>query len=294
MALTRAGLVRPHSPGGDPDAQRRLCRGMRPTETDALRPSLAARTMFFDEQVLAAISAGIRQVVIVGAGYDDRALRFRAHGVRFFELDHPATQADKAARLHGMGVGAGGPGNAAPGWLRRMGVRAGGPGVIALGRTKPVAARLGPWRGPRTGPDGPVLAAADFRHDDVAAVLAACGHDAGQPSLFVCEGLLVYLDQPTCVRLLLALGRRAAAGSILAVSLSVHRDGQDSARVIEVANARRRAADAEPWLTILPAAAHLDLLRRAGWVPAETADAARLGTGADPGRSLLVTARLAA
>lgn len=247
VALTRAGLSRPHSPGGDPDAQRRLCRGMRPTGTDSLRPRLAARTGFFDDQVLAAISAGIRQIVIAGAGYDDRALRFRTPGVRFFELDHPGTQADKAARLRGMGVGAG----------------------------------------------GPVLVPADFRHDDVAAVLAGCGHDAGL-LLFICEGLLVYLDQPTCVGLLAALGTRAAAGSVLAASLSVHRDGQDSERVTAVANARRLSAGTEPWLTILPAAAHLDLLRRAGSVPAEAVDAARLGTGAEPGRSLLVTARLAA
>jgi methyltransferase (TIGR00027 family) len=248
VALTRAGLVRPHSPGGDPAAQRRLCRGMRPTRTDWLRPRLAARTRFFDEQVLAAISAGVRQVVIVGAGYDDRALRFRSPGVRFFELDHPDTQADKARRLRAM----------------------------------------------RAGPGGPVLAPGDFRHDDVAGILEVCGHDAAQPSLFVCEGLLVYLDQPTCVRLLAGLRDRAAFGSTLAASLSVHREGQDSARVTAVANARRRAGEAEPWLTILPAAAHLELVARAGWEPGEPVDAAQLGPAIDPGRSLLVTARPAA
>ena len=188
------------------------------------------------------------QIVIAGAGYDDRALRFRSPGVRFFEIDHPDTQADKARRLRAMG--------AVPG--------------------------------------GPVLAPADFRHDDVAAVLRDCGHDAGQPTLFACEGLLVYLDQPACVRLLGALRARAAAGSMLAASLSVHRDGQDSARVTAAANARRRAADAEPWLTILPAAAHLELVARAGWQAAEVADAAQFGTGAEPGRSLLMTARPAA
>lgn len=48
---------------------------------------------------------------------------------------------------------------------------------------------------------GPVLAAADFRRDDVGAVLAAAGHDAGDSSLFICEGLLVYLDEPTIARL---------------------------------------------------------------------------------------------
>jgi methyltransferase (TIGR00027 family) len=246
VALTRAEFDRPHSPGGDPDAQRQLCREMRPAGPGWLRSSLAARTRFFDEQVLVAIAAGISQVVIVGAGYDDRALRFRSPGVRFFELDHPGTQADKASRLLAMGAG--------------------------------------------PGSGGPTLAAADFRRDDVSAVLAASGHDARRPSLFICEGLLVYLDQPTCVRLLSALRERAAAGSRLAASLSVHRDGLDSERVAAVANARSRAGKSEPWLTILPVAAHLDLLRQAGWHVAEQVDAAELGTGTEPGRSLLVTA----
>jgi methyltransferase (TIGR00027 family) len=252
VALTRAEFSRPHSPDGDPDAQRRLCRGMRPAGTGDLRPSLAARTRFFDERVLDAIAAGTPQVVVAGAGYDDRALRFRSPGVRFFEIDHPGTQTDKAARLR-----------------RAM---------------RPVPPGAGSARS-----DGPTLVPADFRVDDVAEVLAAGGHDAGRPTLFLCEGLLVYLDQPTCVRLLAALRSRATAGSCLAASLSVHRDGLDSARVAAVANARRRASGAEPWLTILPAEAHLDLLRRAAWRPGAAVDAAELGTGAEPGRSLLVT-----
>src|ERR1700691_4406841 len=99
VAVTRARLGPAHTPSGDPGAQRRLCRGMPPADTGRLGPSLIARTRFFDERVLAAISAGTGPVVILGAGYDDRALRFRSPGVRFFELDHPATQADKARRL---------------------------------------------------------------------------------------------------------------------------------------------------------------------------------------------------
>ena len=78
---------------------------MRPSGTGGQGASLIARTRFFDDRVLAALSAGIRQVVILGAGYDDRALRFRSPGVRFFELDHPATQADKARRLRAMKAG---------------------------------------------------------------------------------------------------------------------------------------------------------------------------------------------
>ena len=100
VALTRAGMSRPHTPQGDPGAQARLCAGMRPLRRP--RAGILARTRFFDDQVLAAISAGVGQVVICGAGYDDRALRFRSPGVRFFELDHPATQADKLRRLRDM------------------------------------------------------------------------------------------------------------------------------------------------------------------------------------------------
>jgi methyltransferase (TIGR00027 family) len=59
---------------------------------------LAARTMFFDEAVQHAIRDGIRQVVILGAGYDARAWRLQQPGVRFFEIDYPATQQEKRRR----------------------------------------------------------------------------------------------------------------------------------------------------------------------------------------------------
>jgi methyltransferase (TIGR00027 family) len=67
---------------------------------------IAARTRFFDQQTLDAIGRGVTQVVLVGAGYDGRALRFRSPGVRFFELDHPATQADKRALVERVGADA--------------------------------------------------------------------------------------------------------------------------------------------------------------------------------------------
>lgn len=244
VALTRAQLPRPHTPAGDPDAQLLLCDGMRPAEVPGLRASLAARTRFFDEHVLAAIASGIRQVVILGAGYDDRALRFSSPGVRFVELDHPATQSDKAARLGAL----------------------------------------------HTAPSRPVLAAADFGTDDVAAVLAGAGHQGGRPSLFLCEGLLVYLDRQVTTRLLASLLASAAPGSVLAASLAVHADGLDSGRVANAANARRRTAAAEPWRTILPVAGQLAMLAGAGWRVTGQLDAAELDPDAEPGRSLLVTA----
>ncbi len=134
------------------------------------------------------------------------------------------------------------------------------------------------------------LAAADFRTDDVAAVLGGCGHDVGRPSLFICEGVLVYLDQPTCARLLAGLRSRAAPGSRLAVSLAVHRQGVASEQVTAVANARRASGSAEPWQTILPLGAHLALISRAGWRVERAIDAVQLDAEAAPGRTQLVTA----
>jgi hypothetical protein len=49
--------------------------------------------------VVAAIDRGVRQVVVGAAGYDGRAFRYAKPGARWFEVDHPATQRDKLARL---------------------------------------------------------------------------------------------------------------------------------------------------------------------------------------------------
>ncbi len=64
---------------------------------------LAARTVFFDAEVVTAVASGTTQVVVAAAGYDGRALRYAKPGVRWFELDHPATQADKLACLAELG-----------------------------------------------------------------------------------------------------------------------------------------------------------------------------------------------
>src|SRR3954451_13224315 len=109
VAAVRAKFDRPVTPDGDPNAQRRLARGMKPGGALRLRPHLLARTTFFDQAALDAIARGVDQVVIVGAGYDDRALRFRSPGVRFFELDHPDTQEDKERRLQALGWASRGP-----------------------------------------------------------------------------------------------------------------------------------------------------------------------------------------
>ena len=59
-----------------------------------------ARTRLIDEHLLAAVADGIRQIVILGAGFDSRAFRMaELAGCRVVEVDHPATQELKRERL---------------------------------------------------------------------------------------------------------------------------------------------------------------------------------------------------
>jgi methyltransferase (TIGR00027 family) len=57
----------------------------------AVKDMVKTRTRYFDDVLDAEIAAGVRQVVILGAGLDTRAVRKQAPGVRFFEIDDPAT-----------------------------------------------------------------------------------------------------------------------------------------------------------------------------------------------------------
>jgi methyltransferase (TIGR00027 family) len=70
---------------------------------DELQTAHCVRHRAIDELMLAALADGFRQIVIVGAGYDMRAARFAGPlaevGARVFELDLPATQRRKLARL---------------------------------------------------------------------------------------------------------------------------------------------------------------------------------------------------
>lgn len=68
---------------------------------------MAVRTRFIDDQLLRSVEQGVRQVVLVGAGYDGRPLRFSDLPVRWIEVDHPATQADKRRRLARVGAASG-------------------------------------------------------------------------------------------------------------------------------------------------------------------------------------------
>ena len=106
------------------------------------------------------------------------------------------------------------------------------------------------------------FAEADFTRDPVADRLRAVGLDPGAPSLFLLEGVAVYLE-PAILETVLGQFRQVAApGSRLAISVSVSRADDNGAR------ARFQAAVAalgEPARSTLEASEAGALLARTGW-----------------------------
>lgn len=64
------------------------------------------RTRYFDDRLDEQLARGCRQVVILGAGLDTRAVRKRSPGVDYFEIDDPSTVSFKQARLAERGIDA--------------------------------------------------------------------------------------------------------------------------------------------------------------------------------------------
>ncbi|MBI2569283.1 MAG: SAM-dependent methyltransferase [Candidatus Schekmanbacteria bacterium] len=64
---------------------------------------IGLRHRTFDDALRKSLGSGVRRVVLLGAGFDSRALRFSSHGATFVEIDHPDTQAVKRAVLEKNG-----------------------------------------------------------------------------------------------------------------------------------------------------------------------------------------------
>ena len=62
------------------------------------------RTRYFDDVLEAQLRSGVRQVVILGAGLDTRAVRKPAAGVTYFEIDDEATLNLKECRYAQHGI----------------------------------------------------------------------------------------------------------------------------------------------------------------------------------------------
>jgi methyltransferase (TIGR00027 family) len=114
-----------------------------------------ARTKYIDAVFKEALAEKFGQVLIFGAGFDTRALRFgnEAGDTKIFELDAPITQ------------------NAKIGQYRKRGL--------------PI-------------PTNVVFVPVDFDRESIASKLDAAGFDRDKRSLFILEGLLMYL-QPQSV-----------------------------------------------------------------------------------------------
>jgi methyltransferase (TIGR00027 family) len=105
----RLEFSRVPAPYGDPAADEALAADVAAGQqagTGRMRELLDARTRFFDRVVVEAIDRGVGQIVLGAAGYDGRAFRYAKPGVRWFEVDHSATQRDKRERLDRLGIAA--------------------------------------------------------------------------------------------------------------------------------------------------------------------------------------------
>jgi methyltransferase (TIGR00027 family) len=231
VAAYRLGFTRVPAPYGDAVADETLAADVAAGQEPAagrMRDYLEARTRFFDRVVVGAIGRGIRQIVVGAAGYDGRALRYARPGVRWFEVDHPATQRDKRDRLARLG--------------------------FDVGQVQ--------------------LVEADFTRDPIADRLTAAGLNPGQLSLFLLEGVAVYLEPAVLERVLTEFRQVARAGSRLTISVS-------TSGVQAEARSRFQATVAalgEPARSTLEAGQATEVLARTGWqvIAADDARSERL------------------
>jgi hypothetical protein len=103
------------------------------------------------------------------------------------------------------------------------------------------------------GTDDVAYAAADITVDDVCAALAAAGHDSEEVTLFLVEGLLVYLDEGVIRTLLRALRSVADPRSRLAVSMSRAQTDSFIERVARAGEPARTFFDEESAAAMLAA-----------------------------------------
>jgi len=78
----------------------------RKLEARALRAHVVLRSRFTEDRLAEAVGRGIVQYVILGAGFDTFAFRqpVWARNLKIFEIDQPATQAQKRVRLSDTGI----------------------------------------------------------------------------------------------------------------------------------------------------------------------------------------------
>jgi len=146
---------------------------MRKVAPPGIYEYVLARTKRLDETFIDALENHFRQIVLLGAGFDTRALRFisRNKGTKIFELDVPTTQQPK---------------------------------IDILGRKKVAL------------PKELVFVPIDFNRQSLSDVLFAAGYEEAQKSLFLWEGVTMYLTPDAVDSTLDFIRNSASEGSIVA------------------------------------------------------------------------------
>lgn len=169
----------------------------------------AVRTRFLDDEILAGVGTGIRQVVTLAAGVDGRTVRLALPaGTRWFEVELPEMTQFKDALIARSGL---------PLACERHGV------------------------------------AADLR-EDWQSQLRAAGFDPRQPTVWLVEGLLMYLTDTAGESLLAGLTELSAPGSRLMLehlkAAMLQEEGRPVRERVEEQGAKWLSArdDLEEWL----------------------------------------------
>jgi len=175
-----------------------------------------ARTRHVDAQLVAAAKADIRQVVVLGAGYDSRAYRFhKAYPkLAFFEVDLPQMMAAKQKAVERV-----------------------------FGKLPPQVRYV------------PV----DFNTQTLESVLAAAGYDPAKKSLFILEGVMMYVNDAGNDATFGFIGTHSAPGSRVVYDYVLRRavEGDFNGLYAAETTVKGVAAFGEPFVT--------------GWTPAEAA-----------------------
>jgi len=158
----------------------------------ALRPlhgQVLARSRFAEDQLETAVSRGVRQYVLLGAGLDSFALR-RADllsSLKVYELDHPATQRMKQERLARLRP------PLAPSPSASLGINS-----VEGWRTLPANLEFVP---------------VDLEKEPVAQALARSGYVRASPAFFSWLGTTAYLTREAVLGTLRSIASYAAPGS---------------------------------------------------------------------------------
>jgi methyltransferase (TIGR00027 family) len=143
---------------------------MRQVAPPGIHEYVLARTKLLDEIFVQALENDFPQIVLLGAGFDTRALRFASQSRRtkVFELDVATTQRPKIDILNRKGV---------------------------------------------TLPEELVFVPIDFNRESLSEVLTVAGYEERQRSLFIWEGVTMYLTPEAVDGTLVFIRDSAVAGS---------------------------------------------------------------------------------